>query len=135
MSSVDPISWQTARRVLDAAVTMSQELHAEVGIAIVDPGGNLKGLARMDGASFLTTSLAMSKAITAAGTRMDTAAFAEFLAKDPVLLAGIASRPDLSVLPGGVPIAVNGEVTGAIGVSGAPGELEARIAQAGLAVI
>jgi uncharacterized protein GlcG (DUF336 family) len=89
----------------------------------------------MDGATFLATALAASKASTAAGTGMSTHEFAEVLSGTPVLLAGMSSQPSVCILPGGAPIAIDGAIVGAIGVAGAPAAAEQEIAYAGLAAL
>jgi uncharacterized protein GlcG (DUF336 family) len=89
----------------------------------------------MDGATFFGAALAIGKAAAAAGSGSDTREFAEFLAGNPVLLAAMSTQPNIVFLPGGVPIWVDGVLVGAIGVAGAPGDVEQHIAKAGIAAI
>jgi glc operon protein GlcG len=124
-----------ARRVLDAALAQAEQLNVRVAVAVVDNGGHPTTLARMDGATFLATTLAVVKASTAAGTGMSTHDFAELLASNPVLLAGMSSQPSVCVLPGGAPIAIDGATVGGIGVAGAPTAAEEQIARAGVAAL
>jgi glc operon protein GlcG len=121
--------------MLDAALAHAEELDVRVSIVIVDNGGNLKALVRMDGASFLATTVATNKAITSAGLGMATQDFAQFAAGNPVLLTGLSSQPNVAILPGGVPIYIDGAVAGAIGVSGGQAGEDQPIAQAGLAAL
>jgi glc operon protein GlcG len=101
MSSTSTISTGDARRVLDAALEHVSALGAEVCVAVVDQGGSLKVLIRMDGASFLTATLATNKAITAAGLGVSTMDFVAFAATNPVVLAGLSTQPNLAILPPG----------------------------------
>jgi glc operon protein GlcG len=135
LSQATTLSADEARRVLDAALARAEQLNVRVAIAVVDNAGHPTTLARMDGATFLATTIATNKAITAAGTGMATHEFAEFLASDPALLAGMSSQPAICVLPGGAPIAIAGAIAGAIGVAGAPIAVEQQIAHAGAAAL
>lgn len=126
------ISIHDARRVLDAALARAAELNVKVSVVVVDDGGNMKAAARMDGALYLTTPFATTKAMTAAGLGLATGDLSAFLASNPALLAGLASQPDIAVIPGGVPITVDGAIVGAVGVAGGQGGEDEPIAKAGL---
>jgi uncharacterized protein GlcG (DUF336 family) len=91
----------------------------DVDVAILDDGGNLKAFSRMDGASIPTIEIAQNKAYTAL-FGVPTQDFFDFIQRDPSLLAGIPTLARVAAWGGGLPIKVNGEVIGAIGVSGAP---------------
>jgi len=125
------ITARDARRVVDAALAKADSLGVAVSIAVVDSGGNLKELSRMDGATFMTPAVATNKAMTAAGLGLSTQDFAEFAGNNPVLLTGMATQPDTAVFPGGVPITVDGEIAGAVGVAGGPAGEDHPIAEAG----
>lgn len=129
------INAEQARRVVDAAVAHASALGAEVCVAVVDSGGSLKALSRMDGATFATVSLAVDKAATAAGYGMPTQALAEFASADPAILAGLSNRPGFSLLPGALPVARDGVIVGAVGVSGSARGEDEPIAAAGLAAL
>lgn len=129
------ITAEQARRVIDAAVAHAEELGAGVCVAVVDSGGNLKALTRMDGATFATTDLAVDKAATAAGYGMSTQALAEFASGNPAVLAGLSNRPGFSLLPGALPIELDGGLAGAVGVSGSARGEDEPIAAAGIAAL
>src|SRR6202030_2533636 len=88
-------------------------------VVILDDGGNLKAFGRMDGASIPTSEIAQHKAYTAL-FGVSTQDFFNFIKGDPSLLAGIPALPRVAAWGGGFPIKVDGEVVGAIGLSGAP---------------
>ena len=129
------ISSAEARRVVDFAVAHASALGVGVCVAVVDAGGNLKALVRMDGATFATTELAVDKAATAAGYGMSTQALADFASGNPAVLAGLSNRPGFSLLPGALPIERDGVITGAVGVSGSSRGEDEPIAAAGLAAL
>ena len=113
------ISYELAQKMVDAAVAKATELGVTENVAILDDGGNLKAFSRMDGAPLPTIEMAQNKAYTAL-LGVSTLDFFNFIKGDPSLLAGIPTLARMAAWGGGFPIKVNGEVVGAIGVSGAP---------------
>jgi uncharacterized protein GlcG (DUF336 family) len=88
-------------------------------VAILDDGGNLKAFSRMDGAPILCIEIAQNKAYTAL-FGVPTHDLFNFIQADPSLLAGMPTLPRMAAWGGGFPIKVDGEIVGAIGLSGAP---------------
>src|SRR5438046_9849842 len=86
--------------------------------AFHDDGCNLKAFIRMDGAPLLSIEIAQNKAYTAL-FGVSTQEFFDFIQGDPSLLAGIPTLARVAAYGGGFPIEVDGEIVGAIGVSGA----------------
>jgi uncharacterized protein GlcG (DUF336 family) len=113
------ISSELAQKMVDRAVAKARELGVSENVAILDDGGNLKAFSRMDGAPIPTIEMAQNKAYTAL-LGVSTQDFFNFIQGDPSLLAGIPTLSRVAAWGGGFPIKVNGEVIGAIGVSGAP---------------
>ena len=113
------ISSELAQKMVNAAVAKAREIGVSENVAILDDGGNLKAFSRMDGAPILCIEMAQSKAYTAL-FGVSTQDFFNFIQGDPSLLAGIPTLARVAAWGGGFPIKVNGEVVGAIGLSGAP---------------
>jgi uncharacterized protein GlcG (DUF336 family) len=113
------ISSELAQRMAAEAVAKAKELGVAENVAILDDGGNLKAFSRMDGAPILSIEMAQNKAYTAL-FGVSTQDFFNFIQRDPSLLAGIPTLSRVAAWGGGFPIKVNGEVVGAIGLSGAP---------------
>jgi uncharacterized protein GlcG (DUF336 family) len=113
------ISFELAQKMVDKAVAKARELGVSENVAILDDGGNLKAFSRMDGAPIPTIEMAQNKAYTAL-LGVSTQDFFKFIQGDPSLLAGIPTLSRMAAWGGGFPIKVDGEVVGAIGVSGAP---------------
>ena len=129
------ISSELAQRMVNAAVAKAGELGVSENVAIRDDGGNLKAFSRMDGASIPTIEIAQNKAYTAL-FGVPTQDFFDFIQRDPSLLAGIPTLARVAAWGGGLPIKVNGEVVGAIGVSGAPTvQNDVECARAALALV
>ena len=113
------ISTELAQKMVNEAVAKARELGVTENVAILDDGGNLKAFSRMDGAPIPTIEIAQNKAFTAL-FGVSTEEFFNFIQGDPSLLAGIPTLARVAAWGGGFPIKVNGEVVGAIGLSGAP---------------
>jgi len=113
------ISFELAQSMVDEAVAKARELGVNENVAILDDGGNLKAFGRMDGAPILSIEMALNKAYTAL-FGVSTQDFFNFIKGDPSLLAGIPTLQRVAAWGGGFPIKVDGEIVGAIGLSGAP---------------
>ena len=129
------ISSELAQKMVDAAVGKARQLGVSENVAILDDGGNLKAFSRMDGASIPTIEIAQKKAYTAL-FGVSTQDFFNFIQGDPSLLAGIPTLERMAAWGGGFPIEVDGEIVGAVGVSGAPTvQNDVDCARAALAVV
>ena len=113
------ISSELAQKMIDQAVAKARQMGVAENIAILDDGGNLKAFSRMDGAPILCIEIAQNKAYTALFGLPTLDLFNSFKA-DPSLLAGMPTLPRMAAWGGGFPIKVDGEIVGAIGLSGAP---------------
>jgi uncharacterized protein GlcG (DUF336 family) len=113
------ISYELAQKMVDESVTKARELGVAENVVILDDGGNLKAFGRMDGAPILSIEMAQNKAYTAL-FGVSTQDFFNSIKGDPSLLAGIPTLSRVAAWGGGFPIKVNGEIVGAIGLSGAP---------------
>src|SRR5207245_9320215 len=113
------ISYELAQKMVNAALAKAEELGVTENVAILDDGGNLKAFGRMDGTPIPTIEIAQNKAYTAL-FGVSAQDFFNFIQGDPSLLAGLPTLARVAAWGGGFPIRVNGEVVGAIGLSGAP---------------
>ena len=104
-----------------------------VAIAIVDDGGHLLALQRLDGAAAISSQIAPAKAQTAALGRRESRLYEEMINGGRV---SFLSAPGLQgLLEGGVPIMKDGQCIGAVGVSGVKSTEDAQIARAGIAAL
>ena len=121
-----------AKTLATAAEQHARANNWAVVIAVVDDGGHLLHLHRMDGAAPISSTIAPGKARTAALGRRESASY------ESVIKGGrtaFLSAPLESMLEGGVPVVYEGEVIGAVGVSGVKSEQDAEIAKAGIAAL
>jgi glc operon protein GlcG len=110
------LTLEGARRVVAAAVTEARRLNAGGAIAVVDDGGALLALERIDGTFPAASEVSFQKARTAATFRRDTRVFEDAIRNGRTSLVAVDV---MTPLQGGVPIVVGGQVVGAVGVSGA----------------
>jgi glc operon protein GlcG len=116
------------RRISAAAETEAKKNNWNVCVAILDDGGHLPHLARMDGASPANARIAVEKGRTAAESRRSTAAWQERIKARPELL----QMPGITPIQGGLPIVVEGTCIGAVGISGVQSHEDEQIAKAGI---
>jgi len=109
------LTLEGARKAIAAAVAEARRLNATGVIAVVDDGGNLMALERIDGTFAAGATISIGKARTAALFKKPTRFFEEVIGKGRTAMVAV----DFTPLQGGVPIVVDGQVVGAIGVSGA----------------
>lgn len=127
-----------ARKVIAGAEAKSSQSGWKMNIAVVDDGGHLLAFERMDGARPASVATSTTKAISAATYRQPTGPFNASGGPDVLLSlsvqnAAAASGAKVTTLLGGVPIVVDGQVIGAVGVGGGTGEQDLEAARAGLA--
>lgn len=123
------ISAPTARHMLDAALEAAQAEGLAMSVAVVDDGGYMLCLQRSDNAGLMTPSVATDKARTAALIRAPSRVLADRVAAEPALLRLTEYLP----MAGGLPLIVDGQCVGAVGVSGGSAEQDERVAAAGIA--
>jgi uncharacterized protein GlcG (DUF336 family) len=126
-----PISLEQAKKVMAGAEAEAQKNNWNVVMAILDSGGNVVMLQRMDGAQFGSIEVAKEKAYSSVAFRRPTKAFDDALAQGGTNLR-ILKLPGASPLEGGIPIVVDGKLIGAIGVSGVTSAQDAQIGRAGI---
>ena len=126
------ISWQTAHQAVRRAVDKADELGVAINVSVVDRGGNPLAFLRMNGAPLHSISIAEDKAYTAVSFGFSTADWMDAIGDVPQLREGLVQRDRLVIFGGGLPLTVDGELVGAIGVSGASEEQDDLCAQAGV---
>ena len=125
-----------ANVMVTAALAHAKDLGLQEVIAIYDDGEILKALVSMDGARVTSVNFALDKAYTSARRQAATQDLADTFASAPaVTIQSFLKQPRLTLLGGGIPIVVNGQVVGGIGASGGTIAQDIEIANAGLAGI
>lgn len=133
MKSKPVLASDDARRIAAAAEAEALRHQWAVTIAVVDDGGHLLWLQRLDGAVPISAEIAPAKARTAALGRRESKVYEDLINQGRV---SFLSAPMLhGMLEGGVPILVDGQCIGAVGVSGVKSSEDAQIARAGIAAL
>jgi uncharacterized protein GlcG (DUF336 family) len=126
------VTLEDARRVISAAENKAQEIGQPMNIAVVDAGGNLVSHVRMDGAWIGSIDISINKAFTSRAFDISTKDLAEH-SQPGAQFYGIhvSNAGRIRIFAGGIPLSRDGEVVGAIGVSGGSGEQDHAVAEAG----
>ncbi len=133
MKSKPTLTIEDTRAIAAAAEAEATKNGWAVTLAIVDDGGHLLWLQRLDGAAPISAEIAPAKARTAALGRRESKVYEDMINGGRV---SFLSAPVLhGMLEGGVPIVVEGQVIGAVGVSGVKSTEDAQIARAGIAAL
>jgi len=133
MNSRPMLGVDDARSIAAAAEAEALRNHWAVSIAIVDDGGHLLWLQRLDGAAPISAQICEAKARTTALGRRESRVYEEMINGGRT---AFLSAPALEgMLEGGVPIIVDGHCVGAVGVSGVKSSDDAQIARAGIAAL
>jgi uncharacterized protein GlcG (DUF336 family) len=133
MNTKPCLSLADVKRIAAGAEAEAQKNGWKVTIAVVDDGGHLLWLQRLDGAAPISAQIAPAKAKTAALGRRESRLYEEMINQGRV---SFLSAPGLEgLLEGGVPIVVDGECVGAVGVSGVKSTEDVQIGKAGIAAL
>ena len=133
MKTKPVLSASDVKTILAAAEQHALEHLWAVTISVVDDGGHLLGLVRLDGAAPVSAHISPAKARTAALGRRESKGYEDTINQGRY---SFLSAPTLEgMLEGGVPIVVQGEVVGAVGVSGVKSSDDVNIARAGIAAL
>ena len=128
------IGLECAQRVLAAALASAKSMDLSVSVAVAGRAGDLKAFARMDGASMLSGETARRKVYTVAMTGMSTQEFGSILKsemrEEPELFHGMIGIDGIIAIAGGVPIRLDGQLIGAVAVSGGTSAQDQEIAEA-----
>jgi glc operon protein GlcG len=118
-----------AKKIAAGVVAECQKNGWNVAVAVVDNHGFLVYFERMDNTQMASVEIAVGKAKAAATYRRPTRAFTDVINKGGV---ATATLPGVFASPGGLPITVDGKVTGGVGVSGVTGDQDEQCSKAGL---
>jgi glc operon protein GlcG len=133
MQSKQVLTLEDVKKIAAAAETEAKLHNWAVTISIVDDGGHLLWLQRLDGAAPISSHISPAKAKTAALGRRESKVYEDIINNGRY---SFLSAPLIEgMLEGGVPIVINGQCVGAVGVSGVKSSEDVQIAKAGIAAI
>ena len=132
MKTRSMLTLEDCKRIAAAAEAEARKNNWNVCVAILDDGGHLLHLFRMDGATPANSRIAMEKGRTAAETRRSTAMWEDRVKGGRMVML---KMPGVTPVQGGLPIVIDGECIGAVGVSGVQSHEDEQIAKAGIAAL
>jgi uncharacterized protein GlcG (DUF336 family) len=127
------ISLEEAQRIIFAAEHKAQQMGQPMNIAVMDAGRNLVAFQRMDGAWVASIDIAIDKAFTSAGRGLTTRKIGEMAQPgQPLFGINTTNGGRIVIFAGGIPLMRDGEVVGAVGVSGGTPDEDHEVAEAGV---
>ncbi|PIE25077.1 MAG: cobalamin adenosyltransferase [Neptuniibacter caesariensis] len=129
------LHWETANAIATAACQYATKHNLRICAWVLDRHGNPIAMQRINNAPLPSTEIARGKAFTAVSFGFGTHLWQERLAEKPHLLSGLNVQEGIVMFGGGLPIKHNGEIVGAIGISGASEAQDQACAEAGIAAL
>jgi glc operon protein GlcG len=136
MRTIGTIDYSEVIRTIELIVEKASQMRKAIAVAVADPHGELIAFARMDGVPLPSITIAINKAVTAARARKPTQEIGDKV-RHPEKGYDIAYHGDSRFVGwgGGIPVRRNGEVVGAVGVSGLSANEDVSLAKMGVEVI
>ena len=124
-----------ARAIIEGAIAFARSQNMRMAVAVLDDGGYIVSVDRMDGTSFNSVNQAIGKAFTSVLYRRPSADMAELVKTAPDRFYGIMNLwpGKVYIVSGGLPLVVDGKLVGAVGISGLPPGVDEKASKAGLA--
>jgi uncharacterized protein GlcG (DUF336 family) len=130
MLNIKRLSLDEARILTEGAEEKSREIGVPMCIAVADESGNLVAFNRMDGAKISSISIAIDKAFTSAAARNGTHVYNQLCVPGkPTFGIHVTNQGRFSIIGGGLPIVIDGEVVGGVGISAGTAEQDQVVAQ------
>jgi uncharacterized protein GlcG (DUF336 family) len=125
------MTMEKAQKIIGAGIVKAKEIGQPMNIAVVDAGANLAAFARMDGAWLGSIDIAINKAFTAKAFDISTQELGRNSQPgDQFFGIHVSNRTRVMIFAGGIPIKTNGQIVGAVGVSGGSGVQDQTVAEA-----
>ena len=135
MTTIAILTGEMAQSIVNAAFLVAQQNNLQVSITVVDRSGQTLAVLRDHNAGVHTIRASYKKAYTANSQKRETAVIAQGIADGSIPADIRYLDENMLMMAGGIPIYIDGVVVGGIGVGGAHGREDVRIAQAGLAAL
>jgi cob(I)alamin adenosyltransferase len=127
------ITLEEAQQIVSAAAQKAEEIGQPMNVAVMDGGANLKAFARMEKAWLASIDIAINKAYTSVALEVPTGDLAEMTQPgQPLYGIDATNNGRIVIFGGGIPLTRDGEVVGAVGVSGGSVDQDEEVAQAGV---
>ena len=128
------MTMEKAQRIIEVGIVKAKQIGQPMNIAVVDAGANLVAFMRMDGAWLGSIDIAINKAFTAKAFDISTLELGRNSQPgDQFFGIHVSNHGRVMIFAGGMPIKLNGQIAGAVGVSGGSGEQDQAVAEAAVA--
>lgn len=136
VKEIKQITLKTAKEMIEKSIAKAEEINVPVVVSVVDAGGNLLAMERMDDAFVTSIDIANNKAYTSWALKCGTDEMAEVIQPGQSLYGlNLTNNAKIICFGGGFPIKVDGQIVGAIGVSGGTVEEDMAIAKAAFEIL
>jgi uncharacterized protein GlcG (DUF336 family) len=128
------MTMEKAQKIIEAGIAKAKQIGQPMNIAVVDVGANLTAFMRMDGAWLGSIDIAINKAFTAKAFDISTLELGRNSQPGAQFFGiHVSNHARVMIFAGGVPIKMNGQIVGAVGVSGGSGVQDQAVAEAAVA--
>ena len=136
VKEIKQITLKMAKKMIEKSIVKAAEVNVSVVVSIVDAGGNLLAMERMDDAFVTSIAIANDKAFTAWAVKCGTDELTDFIQPGQSLFGlNVTNNGRMVCFGGGFPIKLDGQIIGAIGVSGGTVEEDMAIAKAAFEIL
>jgi glc operon protein GlcG len=126
--TLQSLTLESADKLADLAISKAKDMGLKIHVNIVDTAGDVIVYKRIPGAPLPARLMSEKKAITAANFKAPTDKWTEKVFRKTNLATSLVQHPDITLIGGGVPVKLNDQIVGAIGISGALEEQDVEIA-------
>jgi glc operon protein GlcG len=129
------LNLELAQKIIAAAIDEARQQGVNIAVSVVDLGGHLVSFARMDAVTYMAAEVTRRKALTACNFRMPNDVLQAICQNQPVIAADLAKNADICLLGGGLPISIDSQCVGGLGIGGASSEIDRAIAEKAIAAL
>jgi glc operon protein GlcG len=129
------LNLELAQKLIAAAIDEARQQGVNIAASVVDPGGHLISFARMDAVAYMAIDMTRRKAITACNFQMPNDALQAICQSQPAFAVDLAKNADICLLGGGLPIEIDAQCVGGLGIVGASEEIDRSIAEKAISLL
>jgi glc operon protein GlcG len=129
------LNLELAQKIIVAAINAAHQQGVNIAVSVVDSGGHLVAFARMDAVTYMAVEMTRRKALTACNFQMPSDELQAICQNQPAFAADLVKNADICLLGGGLPISIDTQCVGGLGIVGASSEIDRAIAEQALAIL
>jgi glc operon protein GlcG len=129
------LNLELAQKLIAAAIDEAHQQGVNIAVSVVDSGGHLISFARMDAVAYMAVDMTRRKALTACNFQMPSDALQAICQSQPAFAVDLAKNADICLLGGGLPISIDSQCVGGLGIVGASEEIDRSIAEKAISLL